>query len=97
MYSRDPAEVPAWCGAVHSWSHCIYCLWPGEVWPSATLCPPAPSSLLNLIPGLLCTRQQLWWMGMSYGCYVVSAPLVLIPAVALSLNSSGRILENTGG
>uniref|UniRef100_A0A8C7EUF2 Adenine DNA glycosylase n=1 Tax=Neovison vison TaxID=452646 RepID=A0A8C7EUF2_NEOVI len=29
-YSRDPAAAPAWCGAVHSWSHCLHCLWTGS-------------------------------------------------------------------
>nr|XP_045006879.1 adenine DNA glycosylase isoform X2 [Jaculus jaculus] len=30
-YSRDPAAAPAWCGAVHSGSHCFHRLWPAGV------------------------------------------------------------------
>ncbi|KAI2516857.1 mutY DNA glycosylase [Homo sapiens] len=45
-YSRDPAAAPAWRGALHSWGHCLYRLWPGNRcggWQRSTGAVPCPS------------------------------------------------------
>uniref|UniRef100_A0A2K6K823 MutY DNA glycosylase n=1 Tax=Rhinopithecus bieti TaxID=61621 RepID=A0A2K6K823_RHIBE len=45
-YSRDPAAAPARRGALHSWGHCLYCLWPGNRcggWQRSTGAVPCPS------------------------------------------------------